>query len=401
MKQKLKFPKLLNYQIDILNFINTPEVKFVTFLKSRQSGGSWFNKWILSFWALQSKNEKIGFVTPTTKLSKLFFKELCISFEPYIKIANKSDLYIEFITGSNCQFFSAESEDSIRGFQFTRLIIDEAAFMKPDLFDNILRPTVLIQGKTVVLCSTPNFADGFFHQHYQLGNDTSYPAYRSKRITIYDNPFVNSDEIDTIKQTIPDRIFRKEYLSEFIDGDGAVFSNYKNCIGTGRLTGKYFAAIDWAKQNDYTVVTIINDLKEVVKIHRFTGVDYTVQVKMVIEILNKWKPIVTLSEENNIGQVINELLKDQYKGKIKQVTLDNSFKRKMIEGLIVAFETKGIVIPDDQDLLNELSYFTCIYNTQTQSVKYTAPNGLHDDMVISLAYAYYLTTQKQVTTVIR
>jgi len=395
MTQPIKFPPLLTYQTGLLEDINLPGVKFVTFLKSRQSGGSYFNKWLVSKWGLESKNEKIGYITPTLKLSKLFFKELCESLEPLIRLANKSDLYIEFVTGSNLQFFSAESEDSIRGFQFHRLIVDEASFMKPDLFDTILRPTVLINGKTVVLCSTPNTASGFFHQHYQLGLDELYPQYKSRKITIFDNPFVSKDEIEVIKNTIPERVFKQEYMSEFLDGDGAVFTNYKNCIGVGRLTGKYYAAIDWAREIDSTVLTIINEFKEVVSINRWTGLDYTVQVDMVVKILNKWKPLMTISEENNIGQVVNELLKKQYTGQIKRITLDNSFKREIIENLIVAFETKTIMIPDDENLLNELSWFSVTYNPQTQTVKYGAKSNLHDDCVISLAYAYHAVNKKQ------
>jgi phage FluMu gp28-like protein len=133
----------------------------------------------------------------------------------------------------------------------------------------------------------------------------------------------------------------------------------------------------------------MNNLKQVVNIHRWTGIDYTVQVKMVIDILNLWKPINTISEENNIGTVINEMLRDKYKGKITRISLHNTLKREIIEKLIVAFETKSITIPEDEELFGELSGFSCTYNANTQSVKYAARNGLHDDMVLSLAYAYH------------
>ena len=68
----------------------------------------------------------------------------------------------------------------------------------------------------------------------------------------------------------------------------------------------------------------------------------------------------------------------------------------MIEDLIVAFEQQLIGIPNDDALLRELQAFSCVYNPQTQNVKYSAPNGLHDDMVISLAYAYYAVNNMKV-----
>lgn len=397
----IKMPKPLDYQLDILNILDDPTIKFVTFLKSRQSGGSFLNKMLVVKWGLENPNCRIGYITPTLKLSKLFFKELCDSLEPYIAKKNSTDLIIEFVTKTTVQFFSAESTDSIRGFQFEYLVIDEAAFMKSDFFDMVVRPTILIKGRKVILCSTPNTANGFFHQHYMLGIEDQRHSYASKKITIYDNPFVSEEEISTIKSTVPDRVFKQEYLSEFLDGEGAVFSNFKQCIGTGKLNGEYYAAIDWAKENDYTVLTIMNSLKEVVYIGRWTGLDYTVQVDMISQILHKWSPKLVTSEENNIGSVVNELLKKAYNGRIKQITLDNRLKREIIESLIVAFETNSITIPDNEDLLNELSWFSVTYNHQTQTVKYAAKSGLHDDMIISLAYAYNSVNKKAAQYAIR
>ena len=82
------------------------------------------------------------------------------------------------------------------------------------------------------------------------------------------------------------------------------------------------------------------------------------------------------------------MLKKKYKGKIRTVSLHNSLKVEIIEQLIVAFEQETISIPNDDTLLTELQAFTCTYNNQTHNVKYSAPIGLHDDMVLSLAYAY-------------
>jgi phage FluMu gp28-like protein len=133
----------------------------------------------------------------------------------------------------------------------------------------------------------------------------------------------------------------------------------------------------------------MNSNKQVVYIYRINQVDYTQQVKLIANKLNEWKPTVTISEENNIGTVVNELLKKEYKGNIKTVNLDNTLKKEIIEDLCVAFEQNLIGIPDDEVLIRELQAFTCSYNPNTQTVKYSAPSGLHDDCVISLAYAYH------------
>jgi phage FluMu gp28-like protein len=389
-KKIVKLPKPLTYQKDIIDWVNDPTIKFITFLKSRQSGGSFLNKLLVAKWSLENNNEKIAYITPTLKLSKLFFKELCQSLQPYIRNENRTDLIIEFITGTYVQFFSAESKDSIRGFQFHYVIMDEVAFMNTDDINLIIRPTWMIIGKKIIFTSTPNGNQGFFFDNYNLAlNDE--PGHKLKQISIYDNPFISPEDIEAIRKQVPERVFKQEYLGEFVNGSGTVFSNYMNCIGEPIIKQDiYYAGIDWGKVNDYTVLTIINSHKEVVDIYRINGLDYTQQVQIIADRLNKWKPKKVISEENNIGTVVNELLKKLYKGNIQTVTLDNSMKKDIIENLIVGFETQDITIPNNDILLRELQSFSCKYNHNTQTIKYTAPNGLHDDTIISLAYAYSL-----------
>lgn len=399
-KKVVQLPKLLTYQQELMDYVNDPSVKFVNFLKARQVGGSYFNKILVAYWSLTSNNEKIGFITPTLKLSKLFFKELCKSLQPFIINENRTDLIIEFNTGSYVQFFSAESKDSIRGFQFTYVIMDEVAFMSTEDINMIIRPTWLVAGKKVILCSTPNGNQGFFYDSCQLALNRE-PGYAIVETNIYNNPFISKSDIESIRKLVPERVWNQEYLGLFINGSGTVFSNYMNCIGSPIFKQDInYAAIDWGKTNDYTVVTIINQHKEVVHIYRVNGMEYTNQVQIIAEILKKYNVKRVLSEENNIGTVVNEMLKKLYPN-VTTVNLDNSLKKDIIENLIVGFEQGDITIPDDDVLLRELQAFSCTYNHNTQTVKYSAPSGLHDDCVISLAYAYSMVKNNKQQTKIR
>jgi len=397
----IKLPAPLTYQKDIIDWLEEPETKFVTFLKSRQSGGSFLNKLLVTKWALENKNVKIGYITPTLKLSKRFFKELTQSLRPFISNENKTDLIIDFNTGSDLQFFSAESKDSIRGFQFHYVILDEVAFMNTNDINLIIRPTWMIIGRKVIMCSTPNGNNGFFYDNCQMSlNDE--PHYKIKQISIYDNPFITPEEIASIRKQVPERVFRQEYLGEFIDGSGTVFTNILNCIDDNPVKNlPCYAAIDWGKQNDYTVLTIINDLNQVIYIYRINAIEYIQQVKIISEKLRQWNPKKVISEENNIGTVVNELLKKDYKGNVQTINLDNSLKKEIIENLVVGFEQQDISIPNNDILIRELQAFTCNYNIKTQTVKYSAPHGLHDDCVISLAYAYHYIKHKLSGTKIR
>ena len=388
----IKLPKPLDYQRDILEWVDDPSIKYITFVGGRQSGKSFLNKLLLIKWAMSDANCKIGYIVPTLKLARKFMKDLAKACRKIIVSYNLTDLVMEFKTGSSLQFFSTEQGDAIRGFNFHYLILDEAAYMSDEVFNLIIKPTQLVLGKKMIMCSTPNSATGFFYNHYTYGLNEDMPEFRTKQTNIYENPFVTSTDIQLLKSQVSDRVFQQEYLAKFVQGYGSVFTNFKTCINNNpkKTDVRFYAAIDWAKTHDYTVLTIINDLKQVVEIFRINKLDYTDQIKKIVFKLNYYKPKLVISEENNVGAVVNELLRDNYSGQVKRVTLDNVEKRDIIENLVLGFEQNDITILENDELLLELQSFTCVFNPQTKSVKYQAPVGLHDDCVISLAYAYSL-----------
>jgi hypothetical protein len=61
----------------------------------------------------------------------------------------------------------------------------------------------------------------------------------------------------------------------------------------------------------------------------------------------------------------------------------------IIEDLALSFEQSDIKILDEQWLIDELENFTYIYSSHSRSVQYSAPDGLHDDGVMSLALAWH------------
>ncbi len=58
----------------------------------------------------------------------------------------------------------------------------------------------------------------------------------------YDNPMIDPRELDERKRSLPDYVFRQEYLAEFIDNASGIFRNVSDCIGTGAKTSKMYAA---------------------------------------------------------------------------------------------------------------------------------------------------------------
>jgi hypothetical protein len=80
---------------------------------------------------------------------------------------------------------------------------------------------------------------------------------------------------------------------------------------------------------------------------------------------------------------------------IVPVTTTSKSKQVIIEDLAIAFEQRDITLQDERWLVDELENFTYIYNVNTRAVQYSAPIGLHDDGVISLALAWHCRKTQQ------
>jgi len=351
----------------------------------RQFGKSLLATNQVLMWALKDKKCKIGWVSPIYKQAKKVFDELdkAIYNSGLCKSRNKQDLEFELVTGSTIQFFSSERYDNIRGFTFDYLVCDEFAFMDEKAWTEVLRATVLVRGKKVLLISTPKGRNHFYNIYNLDGVD---PKYKSFTMTSYDNPIIDPTEIDDARRTLPDHVFRQEYLAEFIDGGTSPFKEWVE--KQGDRTGRLYAGIDLGRADDWTVITVINEQGEMVYVDRWRQTSWDAIVANLGKVLNEYRP-QTYVEVNSIGDAIYEQLQKVYdKQRLHPFVTTSKSKQDVIEQLIVANQQgEGTIVPIDW-LKKEYEVFTYEYSPKTKNVRYTAPAGFHDDGVMSHAIAY-------------
>jgi len=361
----------------------------------RQFGKSYLGIQLLLYFALNFQNSEILWISPSYQQSTKVYREIveAVGHSGAILKSNNAELSIQFLTNSKAIFRSAERYDNLRGYSITHMLCDEAAFYKPGVFYNIFRPMLTVTGKKCVLMSTPR-GKNYMYDMYMLGKSDN-DRYRSYVGSNEENPYANREEIEDARKVLPEAWFRQEYLGEFIEDGGEVFKNLNLCATInsyprGPEQGRrYFAGIDWARQNDASVCTILDDTGKVVSIvHKKHDTWKNIIIEIVKE-LNKFKPEV-FAESNGIGDPIYEMLKGHY-SRVTAFTTTNSSKQDIIENLILAFSDGKLQIPNDKlepVLHDELGTFTFKYSPQTRRIQYTHPAGLHDDHVISLAIAW-------------
>lgn len=381
-------------QKDLIKYCLDEETKYIVASVGRQWGKSFLGMNVLLKWALENNNTTSMWVAPIYQQSKKVFTELSnvLANSGITKSMNKSELTIKFINGSVIYFRSAEREDGLRGNTLDYLVIDEAAYIKDNVWNQVLRATVLVKGKKVLFLSTPKGRNWFYDLSIR-GESEEYTQYKTYKGSSFDSPFISEDELYEAKMSLPDNIYKQEILAEFIDDGGEVFSSLKhNCVleqyPNKDTSDRYYAGLDIGRANDYTVLTILNTKGEVVRIFRERQNSWNVIVSEVIKHLREFNARVQI-EINGVGDPIFEQIKKQYSN-VEPFITSNESKQNIIEDLILVLNEDKLKLPSqtlNADLYKEMSIFTYEYSPKTRKVKYGAPNGFHDDMVMSLALA--------------
>lgn len=364
----------------------------------RQVGKTTMAENILLEMAINHRGTLSCLVEPTLDQSRRVYKEMvkAIQDTPILKRKNDSLLEIELANGSQILFKSAEQRDNLRGFTITGiLVIDECAFIQDEIYD-VLQPTTDVHSAPILLISTPKLKQGFYYRYYSAGLEGN-PNIVSIDFNEYDTSMLLSREkLEQYRTMMPKAQFTTEYLGEFLDTDSILFENIKECIGTpGEKYGSIYAGIDWGSGTggDYTSMASFNERGEMVTIEYFNDKSTLDQVTFIADVLVGRKTEVKRiqAESNSIGTPMIELLKNQLEQRgeydlsrrIDPFVTTNSEKVRLVNQLQVALEQKNIRLINDRGLLTQLSAYEAQYNPKTNNVSYNAPQGMHDDNVIS------------------
>ena len=390
-----KFQKIVH------KYCSDDTTKYITVIAGRQSGKTFSSIMQLIKWAFSKDNLIIWVVSPSSSQSTKYYKSVLRPLEKANLVksatASKGDIKIELINNTLIEFKSALAGDTLRGQTLDYIIIDEGAFIDGEIIDEIILPMIVTKPKAKVLVTTtPKGKSNWTYKWFTFGNDDKQTAYKSIRFTSADNPIADKELIEGWKKTMPTKRFQQEIEAQFIDA-ATVFENINDTIHNPTGGTYYFAGIDIGMVHDNTVVTIMNEKYEVQYIDAFTDIPVQQIVDRIINTLNKYNVKMAYIESNNQGLPIFQLLQPKLYNRIKLFNTTASSKPEIINNLIAAFSLKEIKIIDNEQLKNELESFEEKYGP-TGKVTFSAPNGLYDDHVMSLAITMECVNKEKNTT---
>jgi hypothetical protein len=362
----------------------------------RRFGKTELGKWTSLEAALQGGT--VWWVSPTYRMAAQVWRDLkrtCRRLHGFE--ASETDMRLDLPGSGSIAIRSAHVPENLRGAGLDFVVLDEAAFMAPETWPEVIRPMLADRGGRALFLSTP-CGHNWFHGLFLLGQDAAHPDWASFQFSSYDNPLIPRGEIDAIRAVTQDRVFRAEYLAEFIEDDGSVFRGLREAATARIVDGPadgatYVGGIDWGRSHDFTVFTLIDAAThEVVALDRFNRVGWAVQRGRIAGLCALWRPALVWAEENSIGGANIEAL--QAEGlPVRPFRMTAASKTPLIEALALAIERGDLRLPpphaDHAAALHaELAAYT-LTRMPGGGLRFSAPPGLHDDMVISLALAWH------------
>jgi phage terminase large subunit-like protein len=389
---KVKFPSLHKGQYEIFTNIFNNDYLYNIVVSGRQFGKTYLGI-AFALNCICKLHGNVYWFSPTYSQATKVYNEVRNLVRPLIIHDDRGNYKLQLLNGHWIKFMTTGNPDAIHGYSIEYMVVDEFSRIGDKVWDEALRPTFRVKGKKALIISTPK-GRGRFFELYKLG-ESENSTYKSYRGNALDNPFLNQSETEDAKKTLPLAIYEEQYEGKFNETGGEVFSNLDQAAIIDKwqepIQGmQYYAGIDLGRQEDYTVLTILNQLGEIVYIYRDRQKKWETMVDNIVSALHRYKPNRTIVESNSIGDVVYDMIKKKYSFNLS-AEFTGTNKQSLIESLILAFNSNIITIPKKElfkEMYNELEIFTYTYNVKTRNISYSAPKGFHDDCVMSLAIAY-------------
>lgn len=408
---KIKLYNPTKPQKDFYRLVHEDKPFISCLVAGRQTGKTFFMQNDCVMRALNNPKHRMFWVSPIQDQANKVMKDIEAMFsghqdlwEQMVKRFDRKANEMYFYNGSFIKFRSADSGDNLRGATLDYIYLDEAAYMKLDFINEVLLPMVTRTGGRVCAASTFNGPNWFYDWYREGQIESSWSQMKSIKRTYLDlnDPAVEKTVLG-IKKSMTRGQFDQEFLCKPVSAN-ALFSNIEEAIATETNTPeRIYIGMDIGVAQDYTVLTAMNELHEVIAVDRFNFKEENMdseEFKQRIKdfYLHHDKDGLLAAayfEVNNNDLLFDDLTDDDRLYKLLPFQTTSKTKPLIVKNLIKLFEDKEIKIPRNEELIKELYDFKSKRNPITGNLQFSNTDGKHDDMVMSLAICAYCVTEEQ------
>lgn len=322
-------------------------------------------------------------VAPVVAQAKIAFRRLKRGLPSGLYTANETERTITLANGATIWFKSADNPDTLYGEDVDSAVIDEATRCKEEAWHAVRSTLTATRGPVRIIGNVK----GRKNWMYRLARraQSGEPGMEYHKITAFDAVeagVLDAQEIEQARRDLPDNVFRELYLAEPSDDGGNPFglSAIAACVAPLSTWSPICWGWDLAKSVDWTVGIALDERGHVCRFERFQS-PWQETARRILEVTDA----PALVDSTGVGDPIVEGLQRARPGLFEGFHFNATSKQQLMEGLAVAIQHGHIRFPDGV-IRDELDEFEYAY-TRT-GVRYTAPEGLHDDCVMALALAW-------------
>lgn len=320
-------------------------------------------------------------------------------------VIRDSDLEIVFPSRGSLIVRSAHDPDSLRGEGLNGVVLEEAAYLKPEVWPEIVSPMLATSAGWAMFISTPAGKNWFsdLYDRALLPSGESRPGWARWQKPTSDNPMVTAQWLEDQRHELPTLVFGQEHLAQFVDKLGALFKaewfRYYAIEWEGntayivlfpsrqryRFTDmRRWATVDVAlslKQTaDYTVVLVAGETPQgdmlVLDVIR-TRLEHPDLVDLLVKVQMRWRPDYIGVEKASMGLGV---IQDASRRPGMTILSLEAKGDKLQRATPVAMRMRaGKVYLDVQA--------PWLRDFEQELVNFTGDQGDHDDQVDALSYA--------------
>lgn len=373
------------------------KTRFKIVAAGRRTGKSRLAAWLLILNALQTDKGHVFYVAPTQGQARdILWQTLLELGNPVVTAAHINNLQIKLINGATISLKGGDRPETMRGVSLKFLVLDEYADIRPDVWEQILRPALADQKGDALFIGTPMGRNHFYdlYKYAELAEDDDFISWH---FTSYDNPILDPDEINAAKKSMSSFAFRQEFMASFEAMGSEMFKEewVKLVPEKTNMVGEYYIAIDLAgfeevgkrkkkKSNlDDTAISIVKVGEEGWLVEKIIHGRWTLEVtaQKIFEAVKTYRPISVGIEKGIAKQAVISPLTDLMKRNgfffnVEELTHGNQKKTDRIMWALQGRFEHGLIQIKRGD-----------WNETFLDQLFQFPDQLtHDDLVDSLAY---------------
>ena len=373
----------------------TDDTRFQVIAAGRRSGKSRYAAWKMIIHALSEGKGGVFYVAPTQGQARDIMWGLLLDLaHPVIKSSHINNLQITLINGAIISLKGADRPETMRGISLKYLVMDEYADMKPEVFEQILRPALADQKGSALFIGTP-MGRNHFYELYKYAELSDDPTYKAWHFTSYDNPLLDPDEIEIAKKSMSSHAFRQEFMASFEAKGSEMFKEQWVKFSDDEMEGETYISIDLAgfeevgkkrsknSRLDETAISVVKVSPEGWYVKDIIYGRWTLNktAEKIFNAVRKHKPVAVGIERGIAKQAVMSPLMDLQKRygvffRIEELTHGNRKKTdRIMWALQGRFENGYITLARGE------------WNSRFLDQLFQFPDPLtHDDLVDSLAY---------------